>query len=566
MLNKRSLKNTSQAVIFVLLLFVANTLGQLHYRFPEGNAALFYITYMMSIGIYIGLFTSWTISIYNRIMQSHVRTFLMLIGANIILWVSIRSVKWGAFIQLTLGDRIAWYMFYIPMIMIPVCFLFTALCVGEDENYRLNKKWYLILIPAFSLMLLVLTNDFHMLVFSGIDLNIHMYGRDYTHNIGYFIVVIFLVALVLLSSVLIIKKFRHSATTRRASRLPLLVLAGVILYTTAYVAKPVYGIGYYFMDMTIFLCAASIAFWEACIRTGLIHSNSHYSDFFAMSTTRSQILNPQGEVVYISENALPMPKEHFDELKASKSTSFNSTTISHMAKIHGGYVAWNSDVSQLRKMIRELKSLGDKLYEEVDLLTLENEQKSESARLEKLKDLHSVLLTEALPYSERIKSEIITNGEAPLDTMKKVLFETGMTSTYIKRKVNLILTAQTEKCISTDEMHRAFLESFQLLRIYDRTCQINITDDYDMDLGVAMLCHDLYQKILERVGYEFDTIYINFRLKENSIVFSVEIAGDIAINTAEFEDFEAIKLSAIGGKLKATQEDESYYFSLIIPA
>ncbi len=564
-MNKIKTKSMIQVVIFVFLIFLATNLGIIHKILPDNYSFVYSLDYVLSVGTFISVFSAWTISVYNRIMQSRVRTYLMLIGVNIIFWISIRSIKWGPFGKMVLGDRLAWYMYYIPMIMIPLLFFFAALCVGEDENYKPNKKWNLLFIPAVLLILLVLTNDLHFIVFSDFDLNAHMYGMDYEHRIGYYIIAIFLSSLIVLSTALIIKKFRYSATTRKASRLPLLVVGGIIVYTVLYVLKPNYGIGYYFMDVTMFSCTAAVAFWEACIRTGLVHSNNLHKEFFEMGTSNAQILNLKGEVVYTAESALPISNEKFKTLIEHNITEYDENTLLHILPIKGGYVSWSSDISKIKNAISELEKVNESLYKEINLLNLQNENKKEGTRAKKLNELQNVLLTETLPYSEKIKNTVIDNEKATLKEMKQLLFETSVISAYIKRKVNLILTDQTEKCISTDEMHRAFLEIFEILKFYERKCTINIINNFDMSLNVAILCYDLFQKVLEKSLYKFNILYITFDENKKETLFTITIESDKEINFDDLMFFEMKKLNSLKGKLKLVREFDSYYFSLTIP-
>ncbi len=564
-MNKVKTKSVFWVIGFALLLFFATSLSILFKRLPSEYAPLYSFAYVMSIGIHIALFSAWTVSIYNRIMQSRVRTYLMFIGVNILLWVGIRAVKWGALGKMILGDRIAWYMFYIPMIMIPLLFFFTALCVGEDENYRPNKKWNLLFIPAVLLIVLVLTNDFHLLVFDGFNLNIHMYERAYDHRIGYFVVAIFLLGLILLSTTMIVKKFHYSVRTRRASRLPMLVVGCVILYTALLVSGPIYGVEYYFMDVTIFLCVACVAFWEACIRTGLVHSNNRHKEFFEMATTKAQILTHTGKVVYTAKNVLPLTHQNFKKLKKHKSADYDENTLLHISPIKGGYVSWLSDVSGIKNAIVELEKFNEGLYEEINILTLENEQKKEKIRIKKLSELQSVLLTETLPHSEKIKNTVMANENTTLEGMKQLLFEASMVSTYLKRKINLILTAQTENHISTDELRRAFMESFQLLDFLGRNCGIHIADDYELDLGITLLCYDFYHAVIEKVDYNFESIFLSYNQREKGIVFSLEIEGDAKIQPSDFEDFEREKISQLGAMLNFAVHEDSYYLSISIP-
>ncbi len=564
-MDKSKTKQAIEIALFAFLLLLATSLSRLHKWMPSDLALFYSFAYVLSIGIHISLFFAWTVSIYNRIMQSRVRTYLMLIGANIILWIGIRGVKWGPFGKIAFGDRMAWYMFYIPMIMIPLLFFFTALCVGQDEHYRPNKKWNLLFIPAILLIALVLTNDFHLLVFGGINLDIHMYERPYDHKIGYYVVAIFLVALILLSTTLITKKFRYSVSARRASRLPMLVVGCVILYTVLLVIGPVYGVEYYFMDVTIFSCTSAVAFWEACIRTGLVHSNGRHKEFFEMATTNAQVLTASGEVAYTAENAPKLTRVDFERLKESKVVHYDKNTLLHISPIKGGYVSWSSDVSGIKSVIGELEGLNEKLHERVEHLSLENTQKKENTREKKLSELQGILRTEALPYSEKIKNAMTLSEEASPSEIKQLLFATSIISTYLKRKVNLILIEQTEKCISADEMHRAFSEVFEGLRLEGRMCELNIAEKFDLNLATAMLCFDLFMAVIEHVTYDFNLAYLSFRQKGERVIFAIQVSGDREFDISAFENFEEQKLSTLNGKLAAHAEEESYHISLSIP-
>ncbi len=558
-------KNSTQKTIrgtlfFAGLIIIALFLDNVGVLFPIHNSYFYRLGVAFSICIYIGVYSYWILSVYKRIMQSHVRNYLMLIGANIIFWITIRTVKWSAFEFVAFEDRILWYMYYIPMIMLSVLFLFVSLYVGESEDYKPSKKWNLLYIPAILIIIAVLTNDIHGLAFN-IDITVHAYGRDYTHGPVYYVVLFFILSVVLVATFIILRKFSVSPGVRKKALLPTLVITITVAYCILYIITPNYGIGY-ILDLTVFGCTMAIALLESFIRTGLIHSNMAHSTCFAMADIRAQILNDSGDVIYISENALPIIKAEFEMLKKDKTAMFSSGTLSHIAPINGGYVSWKSDVSQIRDMIKNLKELNKKLYEEVDLLTLENEQKSESARLRKLNDLHGIMLKEILPLSEKLKLEIEIKGKTQEDKIKRLLFETSMASTYIKRKVNLILTHQTEKTICAEDMRYCFLESFQMLRIYDKTCVINIIENCDVSLNAAMASLDLYQNIIESTNYIFDAVYVTYNFDDENMMFAVQISGDINLC---YNDIINDEIKTQNGEIKFFDETDSYHVSLTMP-
>ena len=99
--------------------------------------------------IYIGLMMWWGISLWQRIVQTQVRRYLEATAA--------------------------------------LCVL-VALSLGKPENYRLPKWTSLLYIPAVLLLLLVLTNDLHQLVFVFPADAAAWLDTDHGYGVGYFIV------------------------------------------------------------------------------------------------------------------------------------------------------------------------------------------------------------------------------------------------------------------------------------------------------------------------------------------------------------------------------------------
>ncbi len=552
-----------QASIVIALLIVS---GMLHHLPTYVGAEYLFIGeigQLMSVIISIAIFSYWTVSIYMRIMQKHVRTFIVLLGINMIFWIILRSIKWYAFTLVIFEDRILWYMYYIPILLIPLLFLYISLCLNQAEDFRLNRKWYFLFIPTFIFIVLVLTNDMHQLVFIN-NTSIHAYGADYSHGIGYYFIISYIIILAIVSLVQIIHKFSVFAQTRKASLLPLSVLVLILIYGIAYIIKPNYGIGYY-LDLTMFICTMVVFFLETCIKTKMIPSNKGHQTFFYNADIHAQILNKQGEVVYSSDKNLKIKEEDFESLKIKQNLNLDENTKLYMSPIHKGYVAWSEDISVIVSKIKELEKLNRNLHKEVDLLKRENNQKSETARLNKLHELQNMLIHEIIPYSERIKSSLDDTSNVTIKEKQDLIFETSMTSTYLKRKVNLILTAQTEKEITSDEMQRCFQESFQLLRIFNKTCEIHIVKECSMDLSTAMLSYDLYQYIIEKVNYEFEIVYVTYNQENNKMVFTVSISKEKKLNQSEIEFFELYKFTSLQASLKMNEEDECYIVTLTIP-
>ena len=135
--------------------------------------------------IYIGLFSAWCLSIRKRIIQTQVRHYLTAISALMIVWLLFRTVKFC----ISRGDvaRHLWYLYYIPMLFIPLFSLFVANSLGKPENFKLPGWMRFLYIPTALLFLLVITNDLHQFVFSfpsGV-----FSDENYVYELGYYLVI-----------------------------------------------------------------------------------------------------------------------------------------------------------------------------------------------------------------------------------------------------------------------------------------------------------------------------------------------------------------------------------------
>lgn len=134
--------------------------------------------------IYMGLLAAWGISVRTRIIQTQVRRYLLAIAGLMLLWLTLRTVKYNTY-NIT-AECFLWYGCYLPMLFIPVLAVLVALSLGKPENYRLPKGTHFLYLPSVLLFLLVLTNDLHQLVF--LFPNGVLSDDDYRYGAGYYVV------------------------------------------------------------------------------------------------------------------------------------------------------------------------------------------------------------------------------------------------------------------------------------------------------------------------------------------------------------------------------------------
>ena len=89
--------------------------------------------------LYIGLYFVWGISIKKRVLQAQVQRYLTAIVGMMIFWFIVRTMKYF-FVADIDAKRQLWYLYYFPMLFIPLLSFFVALSLGKTEKYRLPRR------------------------------------------------------------------------------------------------------------------------------------------------------------------------------------------------------------------------------------------------------------------------------------------------------------------------------------------------------------------------------------------------------------------------------------------
>ena len=106
--------------------------------------------------LHIGLITAWGFSLYRRVVQKQARRYLCGIVALMTLWLNFKVLKYYICTDVN-AIRYLWYLYYLPLVGIPLYMLFASLFVGKTEDYKLKWQVKLLYIPAVLLFLMIMT-------------------------------------------------------------------------------------------------------------------------------------------------------------------------------------------------------------------------------------------------------------------------------------------------------------------------------------------------------------------------------------------------------------------------
>ena len=443
-------------------------------------------------GIYVFLFSAWSYSLWNRIVQTQVRRYLLAISALMVLWILLRSIKFS--IENTDAARRLWYFYYFPMLFIPMLSVFVSLSLGKGEDFRLPRWTKILYLPTLLLLLLVLTNDLHQQVFSfpsGV-----LSDQEYRYEGGYFFVMgweALCAGFALLSMV----KNCRIPRSRRIRWLPLVPLALSLAYAYAY-AKEVYWVWVLAGDMTVSQCLIFASIFECCIQCGLIQSNLGYDELFEATSLPVQITDHAFHSKYVSvamQRALPQ-----SELRQMQQDTVHlgDDTLLKRHELRRGWVFWKEDISALNQIRKELELTRDELRDTGDVLTAENAQRARWLKLIEENRLYDMMEAQTARQIAMLR-ELLTELQKTEDSgrARHLLGQVIIIGTYIKRRSNLIFVGEQRGAISVQELLLCLNESSENISVYGADCKAIVKGEGLLTVEQATRVYDLFEAVVE---------------------------------------------------------------------
>ena len=490
-MQKVNLKKHGALLCAFLAVAAAAVLRQIGFCVNEQLDQFFTI---LRAAIYIGLFVAWGISVRSRIIQPQVRRYLTAVSALMIFWMTVRSIRYSLEEALWVMRHL-WYLYYLPMLFIPLLAVFIALSLGKPESFRLPKWTVLLYIPTAALLLLVLTNDLHQLVFRFPE-DAVVWMNEYRYDIVYFPVVGWMVLCALTALVIMLVKCRVP-NSRKVLVLPFVPVVLSVIYGALYIfqlpwLRLIAG------DVTVVFCLLIAATLESCIQCCLIQSNTHYRELFDASTVGAQLTDPEYQRLLSSRSAEPIPLQIMRQTETGPVRLDGGLRLSG-APVRGGHVLWTEDVSELLEVLEELQDVKDSLEDNNALLRAEYTLKAREAHIAEQDRIYNIIQRETAP---RIKllAELTDAFETMGDEAqrKQILGKMAVIGAYLKRRSNLIFLADKTPLFQEKELHLTFGESMDNLELCGITCGLLSELEGPVEARQLMKMYDLFEEIVER--------------------------------------------------------------------
>ena len=478
-----------------------------------------YINYIRAL-LYLLLFALWGFSLDRRIIQKQALHCLRLTAALMLVWLILRTLKYEFVTDLTVA-RYLWYLYYLPMLFIPLLGVYIALSLGKSEEYRLTGRISALAIIPAVLFLLVITNDLHQQMFafdSGVPGEPNNYS--YSHGPVYFCCLGWMVTCMFFSLILLLKKSRIPSSPKKKLT-PFVIGCVTVLYGILYLLG-LPAIRRWFGDMNVMLCLLYAAIYESCIRCRMIQSNTGYVELFEATTLAACIADRTGNIVLRSHAAdedIICPKEGLQIIR------FNGIRISS-APISGGYAVWQDNVrplTELRTRLSEnkakIKNNKEKLLEAYLIQKKLNELTEKNRIYDELETKYGKQIAgigQLLKQCEGAEPAEIQN------LLKRIL----LLGTYIKRDANLYFLSLEYELLPQQELRLTVDEAVSVMTVCGTECSVAYYTTKPMLSSEVARLFDLLKIVAEATINGLHSLFIS--VSDNEMDLSVECAADLS--------------------------------------
>lgn len=479
-----------------------------------------YVSYIRA-ALYLLLFSLWGFSIDRRIIQTQALHCLRLTAALMLVWLVLRTLKYEVVTDLTVA-RYIWYLYYLPLLFIPLLGVYIALSLGKSDEFRLTGRIGALAIIPSTLFLLVITNDLHQQMFafsSGVPGEPD--NSSYTHGPVYFCCLGWMVICLFFSLILLLKKSRVPCVKKKKI-IPFVIGCATVIYGILYLLG-LPAVRWWFGDMNVMFCLLYAAIYESCIRCRMIQSNTGYVELFEATTLAACIADRNGNIVLRSRAAdedMVCPQ---DGLQIIRSNGIRMSS----APISGGYAVWQDNVeplTELRAKLSEnktkIKNNKEKLLEAYLIQKKLNELTEKNRIYDELETKYGkqiVRIGQLLKQCEGAEPVEIQN------LMKRIL----LLGTYIKRGANLYFLSLEYEFLPQQELRLTVDEAVGAMTVCGTECSVVYHTTKPMLSSEVVRLLDLLKLVAETTIPGLYSLFIS--VSDSEMDLSVECAVDLSL-------------------------------------
>lgn len=504
--------NSRRKILYAFI--IASVLAAYVFRYID-------IAFPVRGAVYIALLSVWGVSIYIRTIQTSLRSYLLSIAFLLMFWVLVRTVKYS-FVQSEVISRLLWYCYYIPILVIPLLAVYLAMSMGHSEEYAIPKKFLLLLIPMGALLVLVLTNDLHRLIFRSPN-ELPLSDSNYEYTPLYLFIVIWEFGGAVAAYFIMRRKCRY--VSKKTLLLPMIPIIALIVFCISYLFECPFVFSYISRDITIFSSLCIMTCLELAILTGLIPSNTHYFDLFRITSMAVQIIDKDFNVMLSSDTAKTYDADVLEKTVSAPVLLDDGVRLSS-AGIRGGYVVWQDDVSDLTEMVERLNDTNEFLRGKNTTLAEKVKTDMLHRRLFEKNRLYNIMQVQTASKLHELEALVdMLDQVSEQDEERDILSRIAVLGAYIKRRNNLIFLAEDERALPTSELYYCIRESMQSLALFGTACEYRVDCDTSLPFSELMRLYDAFEDAIEDAMGKLSSAYVSVTEGAGFLAMSIRLAG-----------------------------------------
>ena len=540
--NKKKMLSCGVILISVLLAYICRLAR------PE-NVFMRNIADQCRNCIYLGIYCAWVIYLEKHVVHKKMRRCLTAIGCLMVFWFFVRTVKFHI-LHDPLGEHVCWYLYYIPMILIPVLGLAAAMFFGEKDEEKTVRRIKILLTVAVVLIVSVFTNDLHQMVFHFAK-QPPFSDNDYSYGILFMVIQGWMLICLTGMEIILIRKSRIPG--KKQFWLP--IIPGILLLG--------WNIGNIFRlpfiqtfagDMTAVCCLLMAAIYQGCILCGLIQTNNRYFELFQTSGGLDAEITDYSFQRYYHSGDFPQLSPELRSMIVNRSfVQEQGIRINHIP-IRGGHLFWSEDISVLLDQYQDIREQQEELTARNRLLKKTYQKEAERRKAEEQNRLLNMIQSQTAGQLELL-SQLMDELEKTesRERYNWILGKIVVVGTYLKRRKNLVLTQYTSdgNLLTMEDLRQSIAESCDSLKL----CKIRAayyveSGDVQLNADDILKCYDTFEWLVEQLSGVMHSIFYRVSQIDENLRISVHIVSE-----ADLRDLVSER-----PELKVQQEDENEWF------
>ena len=534
-------------LLAINILFCSNIIAD---RFPSRNLSTIYL---LALAVCLILYYAHRVTPTGGI--SVIMKTLSWMGLLLIL---LRGVKYSAVAEVDVLARHAWYLYYVPILLLPQYLFFISLLVSSKDNARIPQPWLWTFGVTLVLIALVLTNDLHGQAFA-FNPDFAAWDSQYTYGWLFYVVTVWQFLLFAGAIAILVVKCRISSSRKSAWIILIPVAIGTVMYVLLLTGRMLHINGapvVEFPEAHLFTVAVVL---ECCMQLGLVPTNAAYGKLFRDLSVSTQITDRRGTPVYASYLATPLLPE---QAALESGSRLDEHTVLNKMELPGGYGFWQDDMTELDRLNEELAEAKEGLEQEAEIIRLRNELREKQLKIKQRTLVYDTIAQCTQRQSQaisRLAETARSTDDASIkdDCRRKIT----LLAAYIKRYANLMLLSRESDRIEVGELGISMAEVLRYLNYCGVPGEMVGGADCTVSAAAALSVFEAFETLLEAGVQTLEGVFINLSANAETVLIKI-IFEHLSTPLA---DGLTGQLAQAGVRSETQCEDNITYLSLAMP-